>query len=116
MTKKVEKKIAPKKVKTAKKVETFNIEEFTEPVKETLSTDIRSNTARAAKAILLFAETAACTKEQIVASVADLFKDRLSEVTIRTLYSDDHNSKYALKYVDKVIITDRDTKIASVKS
>ena len=116
MTKKVEKKIAPKKVKTAKKVETFNIEEFTETVKETLSTDIRSNTARAARAILLFAETAQCTKEQIVKAVSEMFKDRLSEVTVRTLYSDAHNSKYALKYVDRVIITDRDTKIASVKS
>ncbi len=115
MTKKVEKKIAPKKVKTAKKVETFNIEEFTETVKETLSTDIRSNTARAAKAILLFAETAACTKEQIISTVTDMFT-RLSNVTVRTLFSDAHNSKYALKYVDKVIITDRDTKIASVKS
>jgi hypothetical protein len=100
--------------KTAEKA--FNVEALTETIKETLSTDIRSNTARAARAILLFAETAQCTKEQIVKAVSEMFKNRLSEVTIRTLYSDAHNSKYALKYVDKVIITDRDTKIASVKS
>lgn len=106
------KKSAPKK--TAEKA--FNIEALTETVKETLSTDIRSNTARAARAILLFAESAAMTKEQIVKTVAELFAERLSEVTIRTLYSDAHNSKYALKYVDRVIVTDRDTKIASVKS
>ena len=100
--------------KTAEKA--FSIEAFAETVKETLSTDIRSNTARAARAILLFAETAQCTKEQIVSAVSEIFRDRLSEVTIRTLYSDAHNSKYALKYVDRVIVTDRDTKIASVKS
>lgn len=119
MTKKVEKKTSAKKVekKTApKKVETFNIETLTEQVTEALAKDHRSNTARAARAILLFAESAAMTKEQIVATVTDMFKNRLSEVTVRTLYSDAHNSKYALKYVDRVIVTDRDTKIASVKS
>ena len=99
-----------------KKAEVMTIEVAAEKIKETLATDQRSNTARAARAILLLAEHAAFTKEQIVASVADMFKNRLSEVTVRTLYSDAHNSKYALKYVDRVIVTDRDTKIASVKS
>lgn len=111
------KKTAPKKSapkKTAEKA--FSIESLTETIKETLSTDIRSNTARAARAILLFAESAQCTKEQIVSAVSEIFKGRLSEVTIRTLFSDAHNSKYALKYVDRVIVTDRDTKIVSVKS
>lgn len=106
------KKSAPKK--TAEKA--FNVEALIETVKETLSTDQRSNTARAARAIVLFAESASMTKEQIVKAVSEIFKDRLSEVTVRTLYSDAHNSKYARKYVDKIIITDRDTKIASVKS
>ena len=110
------KKSAKNVVVEPKKAEVSTIEIVAEKVKETLSTDIRSNTARAARAILLLAEHAAFTKEQIVASVADMFKNRLSEVTIRTLFSDAHNSKYALKYVDRVIVTDRDTKIVSVKS
>jgi hypothetical protein len=110
------KKSAKNVVVEPKKAEVFNVEALTETVKETLSTDRRSNTARAARAILLFAESAAMTKEQIVKTVAELFAERLSEVTIRTLFSDAHNSKYALKYVDNVIVTDRDTKIVSVKS
>lgn len=115
-TKKSTKKSAKNVVVEPKKAEVLTIEIVAEKVKETLSTDIRSNTARAARAILLFAETAQCTKEQIVSAVSEIFKGRLSEVTIRTLFSDAHNSKYALKYVDKVIVTDRDTKIVSVKS
>ena len=115
-TKKSTKKSVKNVVVEPKKAEVMTIEVAAEKIKETLATDQRSNTARAARAILLLAEHAAFTKEQIVASVADMFKNRLSEVTVRTLYSDAHNSKYALKYVDRVIVTDRDTKIAFVKS
>ncbi len=111
-----EKKQSTKKSAKNVKAEVSTIEIVAEKIKETLATDQRSNTARAARAILLFAETAQCTKEQIVKAVSEMFKNRLSEVTIRTLFSDAHNSKYALKYVDRVIVTDRDTKIVSVKS
>lgn len=114
-----EKKNTKKNVKTVvvepKKAEVMTIEIAAEKVKEALATDQRSNTARAARAIVLFAEHAAFTKEQIVSTVTDMFT-RLSNVTVRTLFSDAHNSKYALKYVDRVIVTDRDTKIVSVKS
>ena len=110
------KKSAKNVVVEPKKAEVMTIEVAAEKIKETLATDQRSNTARAARAILLFAETAQCTKEQIVKAVSEMFKNRLSEVTIRTLFSDAHNSKYALKYVDRVIVTDRDTKIVSIKS
>ena len=114
-----EKKNTKKNVKTVvvepKKAEVMTIEIAAEKVKEVLATDQRSNTARAARAIVLFAEHAAFTKEQIISTVTDMFT-RLSNVTVRTLFSDAHNSKYALKYVDRVIVTDRDTKIVSVKS
>ena len=109
------KKSAKNVVVEPKKAEVLTIEIVAEKVKEALATDQRSNTARAAHAILLFAEHSMFTKEQIVSAVTDMFT-RLSNVTVRTLFSDAHNSKYALKYVDRVIVTDRDTKIVSVKS
>ena len=72
-----------------------------------------SNTQRCADMIIALAQDAKKTRQEIVASVSDAIK-ALSVVTVKTMLSDLHNSKYARRYSTTTIKTDRDSKIVSI--
>ena len=63
--------------------------------------------------IIALAQDAKKTRQEIVASVSDAIT-ALSVVTVKTMLSDLHNSKYARRYSTTTIKTDRDSKIVSI--
>ena len=97
-------------VKKEKVVEQKVVEQKKEEVRAEKQ---RSNTQRCADMILALAQDAKKTRQEIVASVAEALK-ALSVVTVKTMLSDLHNAKYAQRYSNRTIKTDRDTKIVSI--
>lgn len=72
-----------------------------------------SNTQKCANLIIQLAEDSKHTRSVIVETVSSILT-ALSVVTVKTMLSDLHNSKYAKKYSNQTIVTDRDTKIVSI--
>lgn len=97
-------------IKKEKAVEQKVVEQKKEEVREVKQ---RSNTQKCADMIIMLAQDAKHTRNEIIASVSDALK-ALSVVTVRTMMSDLHNAKYARRYASHTIKTDRDSKIVSV--
>ena len=97
---------AAKTAKTAKKAEVKAVEQKKEAVRAEKQ---RSNTQRCADMIIALARDAKSTRQEIVAAVSDAIT-ALSVVTVKTMLSDLHNVKYARRYADHTIKTDRETK------
>ena len=72
-----------------------------------------SNTQRCASMIVQLAKDAKYTRQEIVATVADALSV-LSVVTVKTMLSDLHNPKYARRYAEVTIATDRESKKVSI--
>ncbi len=105
----VSKKNASKKEKA---VEVKAVEVKKEEVREVKQ---RSNTQKCADMIIMLAQDAKHTRSEIVATVADALT-ALSVVTVKTMLSDLHNVKYAKRYADHTIKTDRNSKIVTIAS
>lgn len=99
-------------IKKEKAVEVKAVETKKAEVREVKQ---RSNTQKCADMIIMLAQDARHTRNEIVTSVSEALK-ALSVVTVKTMLSDLHNVKYAKRYADHTIKTDRESKIVSIAS
>ena len=99
--------------KNSKKVEVIEAKVVEQKKEEVRAEKQRSNTQRCADMIMCLARDAKHTRSEIVATVSDALK-ALSIVTVKTMLSDLHNVKYAKRYADHTIKTDRESKIVTI--
>jgi len=99
--------------KNSKKVEVIEVKAVEQKKEAVRAEKQKSNTQKCADMILQLASHAKYTRNEIVASVSEALS-ALSVVTVKTMMSDLHNVKYAKRYANHTIKTDRDSKIVSI--
>lgn len=101
--------------KNSKKVEVIEAKAVEQKKEEVRAVKQVSNTQKCADMILALAKDAKHTRNEIVQTVSDALTS-LSIVTVKTMMSDLHNVKYAKRYADHTIKTDRNSKIVTIAS
>ena len=99
----------------SKKVEAIEAKTVEQKKEEVRTEKQRSNTQRCADMIMQFAREAKHTRNEIVQTVSDALT-ALSIVTVKTMFSDLQNSKYAKRYSTHTIAVNKDTKIVTVNA
>ena len=115
MTVAAKKKNATSKKNSIKKEKAVEVKAVEQKKEEVRAEKQISNTQKCANLILQFAQDAKYTRNEIVASVSEALS-ALSIVTVKTMMSDLHNVKYAKRYADHTIKTDRESKIVTIAS
>ena len=101
------------KKNSVKKVEAIEQKKIEQKKEEVRAEKQVSNTQKCANMIMSLAKDAKHTRTEICNAVSDAIS-ALSIVTVKTMFSDLQNAKYAKRYASHTIAVDKSTKIVTV--